>query len=167
MFEKIIFYKFLLNFHPKAKLWWKGGQIYILSCNFQNMGHNWPIFHQSWVKISSDGLENKFNDSHVNKDQFQHQEVAKMCQIQVNWSLSGSKSCFMVFLKKYGICMAHIAPILIQISYNGWENYLDDSQVNKAWFWHQKVAKICQMQGNRSLRGSKLRFMLFHKIYGI
>ena len=37
-------------------------------CYFiQNMRFRWPIFHQSRVQISYDGLENDLNDFYVNK----------------------------------------------------------------------------------------------------
>ena len=55
----------------------------------------------------------------------------------------------------------------VQISYDGLENNLNDSHVNKAGFWHQEGEKIWQMQGNWYLRRSKSRFMLIHKKYGI
>ena len=94
---------FLLNFHPKATSWWKGGQIYILPCIFLNMGLRWFILNQSYVQISYDWLENKLNDFYCKKAWFWHQEVAKIRQMQGNWSLRGSKSCFILFYQKYGI----------------------------------------------------------------
>ena len=72
-----------------------GGQNHVLCYFIRNMGFIWPILHQSWVRISYDGLENNLNDSHVNKAWFWHQEGAKICQMQGNWSLSESKSCFL------------------------------------------------------------------------
>ena len=35
---------------------------------------------------------------------------------------------------------------LVQYSYDGLENNLNDSHDNKAWFWHQEGAIICQVQ---------------------
>ena len=46
-----------------------------------------PIFHQSWLQISFDGLKNNLNDSDVNKAWIWHKEVAKICQMQGNWFL--------------------------------------------------------------------------------
>ena len=51
--------------------------------------------------------------------------------------------------------MSHIASILGKISYNGLENNLNDSYANEAWLWHQEGAKICQMEENLAVRGSK------------
>ena len=63
-------------------------------------------------------------------------------------SLWGGKNHFLWhFIRNIGFKWPILHQSWVQISYSGWENYLDDSWVNKAWFWHQKVAKICQMQG--------------------
>ena len=97
----------------------------------------------------------------INFDTRKLQKYVKYREIDL-W---GGKNHFLChFIRNIGFKWPILHQSWVQISYNGWENYLDDSRVNKAWFWHQKVAKICQMQGNRSRRGSKLRFMLFHKI---
>ena len=84
-----------------AKCWeidlW-GGQNHVLCYFFRNMWFKGPIFHQSWVKISYDCLENNSNDSNDKKVWFWHQEVAKICQMLGNWSLRGSKLRFMLFL---------------------------------------------------------------------
>ena len=55
----------------------------------------------------------------------------------------------------------------VQISYKGLENNLNDYHANKSRIWHQEVAKMRQMQGNRSLRWSKSGFMLFYQKYVI
>ena len=69
-------------------------------------------FHQSWVQISYDCLENNLNDSYYKKAWFWHQEVAKIRQMQGIWSLKGSKSRFMLSYLKYRIKKPQIALIL-------------------------------------------------------
>ena len=89
-----------------------GGQNHVLCYFIRNIGFRLSMLHQSWVKISYNGLVNNLNGSYFNKTWFWNQEVAKICQMQGNWSLRGSKSCFMLFLIKYVILGAHISPIL-------------------------------------------------------
>ena len=145
-------------------LW--GGQNHYLCYSIRNLVLRWPILHQSWIQISYDGLENNLNESHVKKAWFWHQEGAKIRQFQGNWSLRGSKSRFMLFMKNLVLRWLILHQSWVQISYDGLENNLNESHVKKAWFWHQEGAKIHQFQGNWSLSGSKSRFMLSYQNMG-
>ena len=101
------------NMSNARKLMSEGGQNHVLCYFIRNMGFKWPILHQSWVHINYDGLENNLNDSHVNKAWFWHwhQKGAKICQMQENWYLRGSKLPFMQFYQKYAIKMANIVVL--------------------------------------------------------
>ena len=111
--------------------------------------------------MSYDRLENNLNDSHVNKAWFWHQEVAKLRQMQGNCSLRGQSYILCYSIRNMRFRWAILHQSWVQIDFNGLKNNLKDSNVNKAWFWQQEVAKIHQMQENQSLKGSTLHCMLF------
>ena len=90
------------------------------------------------------------------------QKYVKCKEIDV-WGGQNHVLCY--FIRNMGFRWPILHQSWVQISYDGLENNLDDSHVNKAWFWHQEGAKIWQMQGNWYLRRSKSRFMLIHKKY--
>ena len=91
------------------------------------------------------------------------QKYVKFKEIDL-WGGQNHVLCY--FIRNMGFRWPILHQSWVQISYDCLENNLNDSQDNKVWFWHQEGTKIRQMEGNWSLRGSKSRFMLFHKKYG-
>ena len=73
----------------------------------------------------------------------------------------GQNHVLCYFIRNMGFRWAILHQSWVNIKFDGLKHNLKDSHVNKAWFWHQEVAKIHQMQENQSLKGSTLHFMLF------
>ena len=78
------------------------------------------------------------------------QKYVKCKEIDV-WGGQNHVLCY--FIRNMGFRWPILHQSWVQISYDGLENNLNDSHFKKAWFWHQKGAKIRQIQGNLSLRG--------------
>ena len=107
------------------------------------------------------------NDSDVNKAWIWHQEVAKISKMQEYWSLRGQNHVLCHFIGNMRFRGSKFHQSWVQISYDGLENNFNDYHANKAWIWHQEVAKMHQMQGNWSLWGLKSGFMIFYPKYEI
>ena len=79
------------------KLSFEGSKSCFMLFLFRNIGHRWPILHQSWVQIGFVDLENNLDDMHVNESCLWHQKVAKIRHNVRKLSFEGSKLCFMLF----------------------------------------------------------------------
>ena len=98
---------------------------------------------------------------------FDTRKVQKYIKCKENDVWWGQNHVFCYIFKNMEFRWFMLNQSWVEISYDGLENILNDSHVNKAWFWQQEGAKIRQMQRLWSLRGSKSHLMLFKLKYGI
>ena len=133
-----------------------GGQNHVLCYFIRNIGFRLSIFHQSWVQISYNVLVNNLNDPHVNKAWFWHQEVAKIGQMQRNWSLRGQNHVLCYFIRNMWFRGHLFYQSRVQISYDGLENNLYDFHSNKAWIWHLGSCKNMSNAGKFIFEGVKI-----------
>ena len=121
------------------------------------MGFTCSILHQSWVQTSCNGLKSNLYDSNGYKVWLCYQEVAKIRQMQWNFIFKWFKIMFIAILSEIGNLDGPCCTDP-ENKYNCLENNLNGSQVKKAWYWDQEVAKIHQNAGKLTLEEVKITF---------
>ena len=134
--------------------WALRGQNHVLCYFFRNMGLDWPILYQSWVKNSFIGLVTNLNDLKAILYWFWDQEAAKIRQNARKLSFEGLKSCFMLFLPKIWdlggpYCTNLEYKLVLLYKKTIWMMSMSIRLVYDT----RKLQKYVIMQGNWALRG--------------
>ena len=131
------------------------------------MVFKWSILHCSWEQISYNCLENNLNGSQVRKVWSWHQKLQNTpkCREIDLWEGQNHVLCYLI--RNIGFRWPMLHQSWVHSCCNGLENNLNDYHVNKAWLWHQEVAKYPKCREIDIWgEGSKSCVMLFYHEYG-